>query len=43
VGGVTKKATGAVDGLTQKVLPVPPVGDVCGVLGPGDGGLLPGD
>jgi RNA polymerase sigma-70 factor, ECF subfamily len=46
VGGVTKKATGAVDGLTQKVLPgvVPPVGDVGGgVLGPGDGGLLPGD
>jgi RNA polymerase sigma-70 factor, ECF subfamily len=44
VGGVTKTATGAVDGLTQKVLPgvVPPVGDVVGgVLEPGDGGLLP--
>jgi RNA polymerase sigma-70 factor, ECF subfamily len=44
VGGVPKTATGAVDGLTQKVLPgvVPPVDDVVGgVLGAGDGGVLP--
>jgi RNA polymerase sigma-70 factor, ECF subfamily len=43
VGGVAKTGTGAVDGLTQKVLPgvLPPAGEATGgVLGPG-GGLLP--
>ena len=44
VSGVTQTATGAVDGVTEKVLPgvLPPVGEVAGgVLGPREGSLLP--